>query len=202
MRHTVVPFRRVAKRLQIAFAMVTVLGVSVLCAPAHAQLNPDKTFGQTQYSIVHSAPKSSALPLPGQPLTLTVQLKNWEDTSRLLRTVIVEDGKLLYTASNAAYFNEYEQPTYDIEIPSPKASLEYQFFFEGGGGETVKSSRYVVSRKCLLDTSLKDIDYRAESQLNDRIPLLVQQADKLEKELISYETTLDLLNDLIKGLPE
>jgi hypothetical protein len=184
------------------FVCLAVLLCQTATSTAYAQLNPDRQVGGNQYTITHAAPRPAELPLPGQPLLLKVQLKNWEDTTRLLRTMIVQDGQLIYTASDAGYMNEYETPTYDIEIASPRASLEYQFFFEDEEGQVVKSDRYVVTRKCLIDTSLKDIDYQSEPQLNEQIPLLVRQADKLEKELISYETTLQLLGDLTRGLTE
>jgi hypothetical protein len=99
-----------------------------------------------------------------------------------------------------AVLNEYDRPSYEFTLPAPLGGMTYSFLFETKDGELVQSPDYTITRSCTPDTSLTDGQISPELSGTERVDHLSKTASKLENELESYATTLQLLETLEEKL--
>lgn len=179
--------------------LLAALVMSFICLiPAAAQaqkINPDRAKSG-RFKILHNPPRPDALPMPGEAMVLTVHLENIAETHHIIQAALYRDGKAIMSASPDAYLDEKDQASYDLRILAPQAELAYQFFFESPDGAVIESKRYFLRRKCRHDLQHDNIQWDQELSISERVPFVVQKAAKLEQEIASYTTGLQLIEEL------
>lgn len=175
------------------------LGVIVLLA--FLALVPTPAFSQMTYSgpveIYAEHVDLHNLPLPGTPFTVKVKLGNTRDTERRLRAIVVRDGRLAdVPPMKAAYLDEYDQPTYELQIFSPLAELSYQFVLYNPDGTFSTTPRHTVRRQCVPFIDIEKITLEPKSQGEARLDALVKLSRGLEREVAAYDTAVKLLQSM------
>jgi hypothetical protein len=137
------------------------------------------------------------LALPGTPFTVKVKLGNTRDTERRLRAIVVRDGRLADVPPlKAAYLDEYDQPTYELQIFSPLAELSYQFVLYNPDGTFSTTPRHTVRRQCIPFIDIEQITLEPKSQGEARLDALVKLSRGLEREVAAYDTAVKLLQGM------
>lgn len=190
---------KVAFRLARRCAVVAPLLVSGSIALAQdSTTTPTATPPPIEF--IHQPAQAAQLPPPGQPLSLTVQLKNSRDPERRLRMLAAVDGEFVDVFVDGGTLNEFDQPVYKIETFSPLAQISYQFVMRTDDGGVVSSPRFVIRRPCIPNVSLVDLKAPADGSGDARLALAVERAQRLEGEIASYETLLSLVNQIKERL--
>jgi len=193
------PYSQEFLSITISFIMALVLllpSSTVAQQQAGDKKAPAKKKPRHKIQILHKAPRGRDLPDPGQPFKLFVRLKNTRSTQLVLRVLMVQDDRFRDMAFDKSYLDEYDRPTFEIDLNSPLAELQYQFLLLKPDDSILSSPPYQVSRECLPNIDVASIQMDPSVQVRERIPLLVERAAKLEKELSSYDTAIRLAQEL------
>jgi hypothetical protein len=174
----------------------------MLCLFGQSAVAAEKRPAPKAVEIVHIAPTPKQLPAPGELMSLNVSLKNTKDSERKLRAFVVRDGQMLDLTIPSGQYNQQEEPYYEVPLYAPEGELLYLFMLYNPDGSITRSDRYYVRRSCLPDTTLAlgkiDKTLKPDAQLVE----LVAQAERLKRDIKSYETVLLLLKDLKKLIGE
>lgn len=171
------------------------LCVAVLCASLIAFAG--RVFAEFQFQ--HTPPSAQELPFPGKELSLNVFLpKEVLSVGLKVRALITKDGRLMEVQDNEPTIDTSDKAVYKIAIPSPSASVSYQFIFTDKGGASFGSPRYSVVRKCTPDTELTTVRKPpAGGQVTaDDAQRLVLDAAGLARDIDSFEHVVSLLSDI------
>jgi hypothetical protein len=155
--------------------------------------------GKARVDIIHDPLLATELPAPGTPFQLKVKLTNTRDTDRHLSARISLDGRMHEVAPSKVFLDEYDQPTYEIDLFAPLADISYQFLLHNPDKSTALSDRYHMRRSCIprVDTSGLDIE---KARGEEKLATLIKTAEGLAREISSHETAQKLLDELILTL--
>lgn len=165
-------------------------------------LQPAILFAETkpsapalQPALVHTAPKSSELPFPGKPLTLSVRIENSRSFDLRIRLLAVRDGVLQDIPVGNPSYDKSEKIVYSASLPSPLESISYQFMLYGEGQKVNVTSRYSITRSCVPDVSLTSLEAEPAENSNP-IEESVNRAEGLKRDIQEYEEAVALLDSL------
>lgn len=151
-------------------------------------------------SLYHRQPSPEALSPAGSDLTLYVVLTHSRNTGFPLQTIAVIDGQLINLPETTAILNDYEQPLYEVSLPSPLEEVRYQFFLETPEGP-IASEAYALQRSCKPRLSLTETSSQKDLQGKKLIKTLANQAQSLEEDIQAYtiaQQRLEQIKELLE----
>lgn len=133
---------------------------------------------------------------PGSKVKLRVMIEGTKHLGHRLRALITRDGKLIDISSKSAKFDEQERPVFEVEIPAPMHSLEYQYFLYDSQNKLLASSeRYKQYRDCLPVTSNRDLKEDPDDK-NAEIRKLLMHSRILERHIAAYSYAGEIFDDI------
>jgi len=185
-----------ASLYRVAFCFLIVGWVVI---PAHAQapkdFDPPVELFADQVGLQN-------LPMPGAPFTVKARLSNTKDTERRLRAFVVRDGRVTDVSPMKAYLDEYDQPTYEIQMYAPLAELSYQFVLYNPDGSFSTSQRFSVRRPCIPFIDITKVKLEPKNQGEARLEGLIKLSRGLEREIAAYDVAVKVLEDLTERLKQ
>lgn len=181
-----------------ALTLACCLG-TISCVESSVAQSTLDASGRARVDLIHDPLLATELPAPGAPFQLKVKLTNTRDTDRTLIARISLDGRLHEVTPTKVFLDEYDQPTYEIDLFAPLADISYQFLLHNPDKSTVLSDRYHMRRSCIprVDTSGLDIE---KARGEEKLATLIKTAEGLAREIASHETAQKLLDELIVTL--
>lgn len=155
---------------------------------------------EKKISVVHRPLASNAISQVGSTISIQIELLNTYDIDAKIRLVGAKDGRFIDISFPRGALNELDHPTFSIEIPSPLAVMSYQFVVHQRDGSLSSSEKFIIKRNCIQNFKVtvpedgKDGDFRRE------ISSLVGQAKLFERDTISLESSLKLIEDIKASL--
>ncbi len=143
-----------------------------------------------------------SLPAPGTPFIVKVKLSNTRETERRMRAFVVRDGRVTDIPPLKAYLDEYDMPTYEIQMHAPFAELSYQFVLYNPDGTFTSTPRFSVRRPCIPFVDPDTIKLESKNQGEARLESLVRLARSLESEVAAYDVATKLVEDLSQKFKE
>lgn len=136
------------------------------------------------------------LPAPGAAFIVKVKLTNTRETERRMRALVVRDGRVTDVPPLKAYLDEYDMPTYEVQMHAPFAELSYQFVLYNPDGTFSHTPRFTVRRPCIPFVDPDSIKLEPKNQGEARLESLVRLARSLESEVLSYDVAIKILEEL------
>ena len=152
--------------------------------------------------IQHTPIKSSQLPAPGTPMTISLDLSEFRGVIARERLLVVRDGKLLDVPLLEGVADGHDSLTHNGIINAPLVELKYQAVITLADGNTVSSPSYTLRRACVPNITLASIEDPADTSISERLKRYVQQSRDLEKDLSQYENAITLLESLVGQMKE
>lgn len=171
---------------KIITSIVTLLIVTNV---SFAQSSKDKI------KIIHKQLKAYQLPAPGEKLSLSLLFPTIKDLSMTVRAFTVIDGKFLEVPMQGT-LDERDRTLFSTTIRSPLAELTYQFFVTDPMGKTISTKKYNVRRECRPNTELTDLKIDESLTPTERTKVLIQKTKELEKDVNTYQNTLEIVKEL------
>ena len=175
---------------------VASMTVAVLCCASTGLAQPKPFTGPVEMYAEQVGLQD--LPAPGMPFVVKVKLSNTRETERRLRAFVVRDGRITDVPPLKSYLDEYDMPTYEIQLHAPFAELSYQFVLYNPDGTFTSTPRFSVRRPCIPFVDPNTIKLESKNQGEARLESLVRLARSLESEVASY----DVANKLVEELSE
>lgn len=186
----------VSNFVRIAASMLLVVSV-VLAGTSQAQQSDDSS---EKITVFHRPIPSQSIPQVGTPMSIQIELRNTYDISTKVRLVGAKDGRFIDIAFARGALNQSDHPTFSIEIPSPIASMSYQFVVHQRDGSLSSSKKFVIKRDCIQNFKVTVPENAPNSEFRMEISSLIAQAKILERDTISLESSLRLLEDIKSSL--
>ena len=169
----------------------------VLPGLSHAQQSDDSS---EIISVVHRPAPPHSIPQFGTPMTIQVELINTYDIDAKIRLVGAKDGRFIDISFPRGALNDSDHPTFSIEIPSPVAAMSYQFVVHQRDGSLSTSKKFLLKRNCIQNFKVAVPEDVPNSDFRREVSSLVAQAKVLERDTISLESSLKLLEDIKTSL--
>jgi len=150
--------------------------------------------------IVHRAMTSGSIPALGTPMRINVELINTFDIDAKLRLIGAKDGRFIDIAFPRGALNDIDRPVFSIEIPSPVAVMTYQFVVQERDGSLSSSEKFVVKRECIQNFTVAVPENTQNTEFRREVSTLVAQAKTLERDTVSLEASLKLIEDMRSSL--
>ena len=150
----------------------------------------------------HIQPNVDALPNPGLPLNLTIQMnRDVLSVGMKVRAIVSRDGVMTEIQDQEPRVDAMEKIYYDMEVPSPMAELSYQFVFSDKRGNAVTTRRYTLARKCLPSVTGSVVVPSGQTSVSkDDARQLKEFTDRLDEEIQIYERASSLLAQIQESI--
>lgn len=181
----------------IAFAIVAAVGrVNV----AYAEPEPTSTQSPSKLQVGHRQPETAKVPLPGSPMTLTVELVNSRDVETKIRLVGSRDGRFMDIAFPLGALNKLDHAEFSVSIPAPLAAMTYQFIIHQPDGSLSTSARYLIKRPCIQNFRVEVSKDDPNARIKHELGTLIAKSKSLERDTQSLEAALKALKDITTSL--
>lgn len=189
-------FRRLPLTM-IAFAIVAAVGrVNV----AYAEPEPTSTQSPSKLQVGHRQPETAKVPLPGSPMTLTVELVNSRDVETKIRLVGSRDGRFMDIAFPLGALNKLDHAEFSVSIPAPLAAMTYQFIIHQPDGSLSTSARYLIKRPCIQNFRVEVSKDDPNARIKHELGTLIAKSKSLERDTQNLEAALKALKDITTSL--
>ncbi len=152
--------------------------------------------------IQHTPADTSQLPAAGTLMPITLQLENSSEVDVKIRLVGSRDGRFMDIAFPMGVLNMSDRPTFTINIPSPNATMTYQFIIHQPNGEMTSTPKYLIQRSCIQNFRVDIPEKQQGKEYSREIATLIAKARSLERDTARLETAIKLVEALKKDLPE
>lgn len=190
-------FLDVIHRISLAITGLLIAVATSLPSTAHTQSTND---AEPLISVIHRPIASHAIPQIGTPMDIQVELVNTFDIDSKIRLVGAKDGRFIDIAFPRGALNAVDRPTFHIEIPSPVAAMTYQFIVHQRDGSLSSSERFSIKRECIQNFKVSVPEDAPNSDFKREVSSLVAQSKILERDTMSLEASLKLLEDIKSSL--
>jgi hypothetical protein len=183
-----------ANRHRVTSALLLSLFLAALFPPALQAADSAPAIKVLSWSI-----KPEELPAPGAPMILKARVTNSKALDRIVRAMIVRDGRLVEVPMIKSYLNEDDLATFEFQVTAPLAELTYKFVAYDNERPAFASPQYVVRRRCMPALELTDPRISSESP-DSQIVETFTKASALGDEIEHYENArkhLDALQALL-----
>jgi hypothetical protein len=185
-----------SKFVRIAATMLLVVGILL---PSVSQSQQDDDSGEP-IMVVHRQIPPESISQVGTPMSIQIELRNTYDIDAKVRLVGAKDGRFIDIAFPRGALNEADHPTFSIEIPSPIAAMSYQFVVHQRDGTLSSSKKFTIRRDCIQNFKVTVPEGSPNSEFRKEVSSLISQAKILERDTISLESSLRLLDDIKSSL--
>jgi len=185
-----------SKFVRVAASMLLVVGILL---PGVSQSQQDDDSGEP-ITVIHRPIPPESISQVGTPMSIQIELHNTYDINAKVRLVGAKDGRFIDIAFPRGALNESDHPTFSIEIPSPIAAMSYQFVVHQRDGTLSSSKKFIIKRDCIQNFKVSVPEDAPNSEFRKEVSSLIAQAKILERDTISLESSLRLLEDIKSSL--
>lgn len=177
------------------------IGVTLLAqasATAQMRLTDDDVADRLSLDVEPVKLESDKIISPGSKVKLRVMIEGTKHLGHRLRALVTRDGKFIDISAKSAKFDEKERPLFEISLPSPMHSLDYQYFLYDANNKLLASSeRYSQYRDCIPVTSNRDLEEDPDDK-NAEIKKLLMHSRILERHISAYTYAGEIFDDIEK----
>lgn len=189
--------RRSAGRLKSFITSNLVLACALLSSTVAIAQEP-----RPNVQLTHQPLAIKQIPAAGTLMPISVQLQNSQDVDIKIRLVGSRDGRFMDIAFPMGVFNNADRPTYTINIPAPKAVMNYQFIVHQPNGELTLTPKYSLQRSCVQNYRVDIPNDHPSAEYRREIATLIAKARSLERETARLDTAIRLIENLKKDLSD
>ena len=193
---------------RLNFAMLATAFVAAVashrCAVAEPEptpvQSPSKIQAPSKMQVGHRQPETAKIPLPGSPMTLTVELVNSRDVEAKIRLVGSRDGRFMDIAFPLGALNKLDHAEFAVSVPAPLAAMTYQFVVHQPDGSLSTSARYLIKRPCIQNFRVEVSEDDPNARIKHQLGTLMAKSKSLERDTQNLEAALKALKDITASL--
>ncbi len=177
--------------------LVGISSVVTYSTPCLAQSESDAPRGlEPRIEVLHTPLNGAEIPPVGSLMRIQVLLTNTIDIESKLRLVGAKDGRFIDIAFPQGALNHSDKAAFVAEIPSPIAAMSYQFIVHQKDGTLSSSRTFTIKRPCIQNFTVKVADDKSTTSFRREIASLVTEANRLERDNKSLESSLKLVEEM------
>lgn len=181
-----------------SLVLTAVILVLLPCASAQMRLTDDNVADRLSLEVEPVQLETDKIVSPGSKLKLRVMIEGTKHLGHRLRALVTRDGKFIDISTKSTKFDEKERPLFEISLPSPMHSIEYQYFLYDANNKLLASSdRFSHYRDCVPVTSNRDLEEDEEDK-NAEIKKLLMHSRILERHISAYTYAGEIFDDIEK----
>jgi hypothetical protein len=194
-----------------ALMLFALVGTTTLLTAPVTPSMAQETDESAGVEILHTPPKGTELPNPGELFPLKITLLNTKETDLKVRAFIILDGRLTEVPLLSNNLDVSDRPEYGAEIHAPLARLSYQVVVYRKDGQPKLSEHFTVQRPCIPHLTFPSAESLAgldptgkpiQPDVRQRLISYVERCTILEREREQYDIAFKLLDQIKTGLAE
>lgn len=191
---------RLFRRQPLTMIAMAIVAAIVPYNVATADAGATQSQSPSKLQVGHRQPETARIPLPGSPMTLTVELANSRDVEAKIRLVGSRDGRFMDIAFPLGALNKLDYAEFSLSVPAPLAAMTYQFVVHQPDGSLTASARYLIKRPCIQNFRVEVSQDDPNARIKHELGTLIAKSKTLERDTQNLEAALKALKDIKASL--